>query len=622
MARLNRLLASTLVVGSVICPVAADAQPGRAPLEAPLQLAAAQPGRVDGLVTDERGRPLPGAAVTVQGAQVLFAMTDGQGRFSLEKLAPGPYLVRASLPGYVASKRMLVEVLPQRVVFQAFRLSALSADAGARPVLTAASAVDDGQTAARAADPSDDNHTSMAWRLRHLKRSVLRDTTAGPLVETEDESLAAAENLALDLSASVLSGWRQLAGEVQFLTASNFDTPAELFSTTRLPHQVTYIEVGSEQGSRVQWQIQGALTQGDLSSWMLGGTYRQEVFDGHVLNAGLSYGTQRYEGGNPVALAAVGDGGRNVGSMFAFDEWSMRRDVTLTLGAKYARYAYLEDPGLFSPSMSLRWQMTPKSQVRVALAQESRAPGAEEFVPSVFTGLWMPPERTFSPAEPSEGFQAERSRHAELVVEHQFAAFTLSTRGFRQGIENQLVTLFGVRVRDAARTDIGHYYTGIAGDLVAHGWGVGVSREIAKRLRGSVDYTLTHASWGNGGEALLLRAAPRAGLLRRGSDWVHDLTTVIETVVPETATRVFAAYKLNNAYAQSDLEADESGPDGRFDVQVNQRLPFMGFTNAEWEVLVAVRNLFRDQLDATSVFDELLVVRPPKRILGGLLVRF
>jgi hypothetical protein len=35
-----------------------------------------------------------------------------------------------------------------------------------------------------------------------------------------------------------------------------------------------------------------------------------------------------------------------------------------------------------------------------------------------------------------------------------------------------------------------------------------------------------------------------------------------------------------------------------------------------------VRNMFRDPSDITSIYDELLVVRPPKRVIGGVLVRF
>jgi len=39
-------------------------------------------------------------------------------------------------------------------------------------------------------------------------------------------------------------------------------------------------------------------------------------------------------------------------------------------------------------------------------------------------------------------------------------------------------------------------------------------------------------------------------------------------------------------------------------------------------VLLAVRNLFREELMDASMYDELLVVKPPKRIVGGVTVRF
>jgi hypothetical protein len=55
---------------------------------------------------------------------------------------------------------------------------------------------------------------------------------------------------------------------------------------------------------------------------------------------------------------------------------------------------------------------------------------------------------------------------------------------------------------------------------------------------------------------------------------------------------------------------------------VNQALPFLNFTSADWEVLVAVCNLFREATGERSVYDELLVVRPPKRVVGGVRVRF
>jgi hypothetical protein len=40
------------------------------------------------------------------------------------------------------------------------------------------------------------------------------------------------------------------------------------------------------------------------------------------------------------------------------------------------------------------------------------------------------------------------------------------------------------------------------------------------------------------------------------------------------------------------------------------------------ELLLAVRNLFRDVRDATSLYDELLTVTPPLRLVGGIQIKF
>ena len=57
-------------------------------------------------------------------------------------------------------------------------------------------------------------------------------------------------------------------------------------------------------------------------------------------------------------------------------------------------------------------------------------------------------------------------------------------------------------------------------------------------------------------------------------------------------------------------------------MQVRQSLPFMNFSNARWEMLLAVRNFFRESAADQSVYDELLVVRPPKRVVGGVTLHF
>jgi hypothetical protein len=103
---------------------------------------------------------------------------------------------------------------------------------------------------------------------------------------------------------------------------------------------------------------------------------------------------------------------------------------------------------------------------------------------------------------------------------------------------------------------------------------------------------------------------------------MHDVTARITTEIPETATRVSAAYKVNTAFARRSTALEDASADARFDIQVSQRLPFLSVSGADWELMVSVRNLFRDGMNIASVYDELLVVRPPKRVVGGVLVKF
>ena len=86
-------------------------------------------------------------------------------------------------------------------------------------------------------------------------------------------------------------------------------------------------------------------------------------------------------------------------------------------------------------------------------------------------------------------------------------------------------------------------------------------------------------------------------------------------------------YRVSDGFARpaaGPSHAESYGPalDSRFDLQVRQSLPFMDFSSAKWEMLVAVRNFFREAAADQSIYDELLVVRPPKRFVGGLTVRF
>jgi hypothetical protein len=180
------------VVASLLCATAsaqvrpADARP-RAD-EWATRVARALSGSIEGIIQDEIGRPLGGAMVSALGATNALTVTDRFGRFSLRSLPPGAYLVRVHLPGYAASRRQMIQVRPVGPArFDvALRRVGLRDELGMpdTPRVLAAGLVaprDAGEEPADATrNPPDDDHSETAWRLRHLKRGVLKRPPGRP----------------------------------------------------------------------------------------------------------------------------------------------------------------------------------------------------------------------------------------------------------------------------------------------------------------------------------------------------------------------------------------------------------------------------------------------------------
>jgi len=632
MVRMMRVLSALFVATAAARVSPASAQPGAPRIPEYRTVSAIVAGSITGIVSDDHGGPLSGAMVSVLGTTTAMTVTDATGHFSLNHLPLGEYTLRAHLTGFAASRRENVHVGPLASAPYRLLLHRLDAVAGTtgradepvtRPILAAGFGLP--AVEATPPEPSDDthSHTDVAWRLRHLPRSILKDSANAAVIDDDSDSDIPTSQIFGRRTSAFASGVGSLlsdlpfSGEVNLLTTGAF-APGDLFTGDLMPRGVAYLSIGSPTPAG-DWTLRAAMSEGDLSSWIVAGSFVSKRTGIHSYDLGLSYSTQEYQGGNPLALAAVIDGSRNVGELSAVDRWTVGEGVTFEYGGRYARYDYLLSPGLFSPRAGLTLEPTKKTRVTAVLAQRMIAPGAEEFLAPAFGGPWLPPERTFSPLAGGE-FHAERARYLDVMFEHDFAEnYSFGVRRFFQGIDNQAMTIFGMRSPSGTRS-VGHYYVASAGNVDAYGWGVRLRSSVSKRVSGTVDYTLTHGRWTSQGD--LARARPwLAALARTEEEAIHDLTTSIQTAFPETATRVFLLYKLNSGYARRTLGASDSGLDGRFDVQVNQALPF-GLGSTKWEVLLGIRNLFRDPNDPASIYDELLVVRPPKRVVGGFLVRF
>jgi hypothetical protein len=584
----------------------------------------AETGFIEGNVKDESGKPLDGVVISALGGTTAFAVSDKTGKYTLKQLPPGPYVVRAHLAGFLAARSTMVNVRPAGRSASSFTLRKEGSPDAPRISEASIAAVGDAPATA-AGKAAGRDESELGWRLRHLKRGILRDgdmRLAG--VGDDDDwfitdsfeflgravgsSAKAATALFTDLS---------LGGQVNLLTTGAFDNPLQLLQLDRTS-SVAFFSLGAPVGSHGDWNVRAAMNQSDLSSWMLAGRYAVTAAVPHRYRVGMSYSLQRYEGGNTAALT-LSDTARNVGSVFAFDDWQISPVLSLEYGASYAHYDYLKGQPLFSPRLAVAYSPARMWRVRVSAARELSVPGAEEFLPPT-SAEYLPPQRTFSPLS-SAGLQAQEMHHYEVGVERLFNGAAIAVRTYGQRIDHQTVTIFGLR-RDTP-SSLGHYYVGAAGDANVRGVGVTLSHALTEHLRGSVDYSISSAEWVNPQAAaadifVLQKWVPSAV---RQHDRIHDITTSLETEIPFSATRVLVLYKLNDAFAADDRFGD-AGFGARFDVRVTQALPFMNFSASQWEMLVGVRNVFHESLAGTSVYDELLVVRPPKRLVGGLTVKF
>ena len=585
-------------------------------------IVSAETGLIEGRVVDEAGKPLDGAVVSALGNTTAFAVSDKAGQYTLKQLPPGPYLLRAHLSGFLAARSAMVNVRPSSRIASSFTLRREGSATAPRITEAAVAAVGAAPDDATA-KTGDRDESELAWRLRHLRRGVLRNAAYGGPPRDDDwfftdsfEFIGRAFGTSAKATKALFSDMA-LGGQVNLLTTGAFDNPLQLLQLERT-NGVAFFSLGAPVGTHGDWTVRAAMNQSDLSSWMLAGNYVVKAQVPHRYRFGMSYSLQRYEGGNTAALMAVADTARNVGSLFAYDEWQVSRYVSIGYGASYAHYDYLQGPSLFSPRVSTTFSPSKSWRVRMSASRDVSAPGAEEFLPPS-SAEYLPPQRTFS-AISTAGLRTQEHRNYELGLERVLNGAAIAMRVFDQRIDDQTVTVFGLR-RDTP-SSLGHYFVGAAGDAAVRGVGFTFTHALSSKVRGSVDYSIASADWtavtAPAEYAVLSRWVPSAV---RSHERIHDVTTSLETEIPYSATRVVVLYKLNDAFAAAE-SVDPPGFGARFDVRVTQALPFMNFRTSQWEMLVGVRNLFHESLENTSIYDELLVVRPPKRLIGGLTVKF
>jgi hypothetical protein len=566
---------------------------------------------VVGRVTDEVGAGIRGASILAMGASVAIARTDESGGFRLD-LPPGPYILRATRDGYISTYREAVHVRSDAPLSRTITL--LRADDPAVDVILASmTQAPDGRESPSGSSPSPAAPalSEMAWRLRHLPRTALRDEASASSWRDEPSVLPRAATSDFTLA--------DFNGQVDFLTTSALTASGERTSSD-WPRGVAYMVLGAPVGGHGDWTVRAAVAGGDASAWTMTGEYASRSDRNHAFRAGVSYSAQTLTDPSTLYTLSVIDAVRRVGGVHLVDHLSLPGGLSIDSSLRVERYEYLAAPVLASGHLGVRQQVLSRFVLVASASPHMVAPGADQFAPPASAGVWLPPDRTFSALGRAGTLVPQHVESYDLGVDAILgrvagADATLRVRHFTERSSNQIATVFGL---DEA-SQVGHYYIASPGDVDLDGWMVGVSGRLATHVQAAIDYSMTRAEWYLGGSHFALRRAEMSAA-RRGLEQLHDVAATLDANVPSTSTRVTLAMRLNTGFSRADAIA--AGPGARFAVEVRQQLPGRPLGDAEFNLLFSARTLLHDLETAGGFYDELLTVAPPVRLSCGLQMRF
>jgi len=571
-------------------------------LSAPSVVARPPGGGLVGWVEDTRGTPVAGVVISLFGKGVgatgLVTLSDNAGRFFLPSLPAGSYTLRALAAGHLPAPARQVTVLPDRDSTFTVSLTPMKGDRAAAE--TAVRAVDDED-----ADPGRELH----WLLRHKRRSILEDQGDTIPVDGAVEEDGAVRASAVG-TPHVASWLTDLDGTVEVMAnPAGVGVGSVPLGFQAAPESFSLVQVKGRMGLGGSWSLGGLVADSESTTWRTAAEFVIEPGAGHEVQVGSGYGTLF----QPL-IVTTGDrdgrlDNRTVGAIFVQDHWQASENVAYTAGARFSYIGFLADRNHVDPFAAVELRRDEHTRIRGAVSSRTMVPGGDLLT---LSALGSAPAMAFAVMD--EQLQPERSMRYEVAVDQTLGPTTVSARTFYEGVEDQLVNAFtGRSAAQALRIVNG-------GSLQARGMGVTVARHFGDAVSGSVTYTYGH-SWRRE-PMVMTEAGALPDLFAYHDADFHDLIGRLETFIDCSDTRVIAFYRLNSLTPEIEGKKTSAMNSARFDVQLRQGLPFLGgLTRADWEFLLAVRNLFYETTEGATL-DEVAVLNPPKRVLGGISVRF
>jgi len=573
---LGALILTVMVSSFAANPAAAQAKPA--------------PGKLAGVVRDAAGTPQMGASVELISEVLGIAasrsfLTNTQGMFRGDKLAPGFYTVRVTLAGFLPTLEKHIRVSSDVTTVVRIELESMftSLDQLRRMPSSSTAEVDDWKWVLRSAST-----------MRPVLEWVDHDTLSGSTVAGE-----AGGPHAPKMRMEFTDGARRptSASSIASSPATAVAYDQQLGGTSRmiLAGQVSYDGDAPAGGIATVWLPTGTLGAGPHTALVL-----REAKLGPI---GPTFRGIRFDQGGALAL-----GDRTV----------------LRYGGEYVLVGLGAAASSLRPRAELNVRLTDDWSTALVFASMPNGPGpleANEALPGGALAAALNELDAFPALLWRQGRPVlQNGLHEEVSAERKTGTRgKLQITGFHD--DNRHVAVFG-RGSDLPTTDYfqDNFSTGFAYDGgSSSSWGTRVA--FREKLDGDVEVTAVYSFGG-----ALTPSDDADGLLRDALRTAqrHSLGAGISAKVPRLGTRVQAGYKWVNGITVSSVDSYGESlfqMDPYLHLIVRQPLP--KFALGRWEAMADCNNLLAQGYVSTNSRDGRVALVPAFRTFrGGLSVQF
>ena len=573
---LGALVLTVMVSSFATIPAAAQARP--------------VPGKLAGVVRDAAGTPQMGASVELLSEAVGVAatrsfLTNTQGMFRGDKLAPGFYTVRVTLAGFLPTLEKHIRVTSNLTTVVRIELETMftSLDQLRRMPSSTAAQVDDWKWVLRSASA-----------MRPVLEWVDHDTLSASTVAA-DSGRPRAPRMRMEFTDGARRPTSASSVDSSPATAVAYDQKLGGTSRMILAGQVSYDADAPAGGIATVWLPTGTLGAGPHTALVLR--------EAKLGPEGPTFRGVRFDQGGALAL-----GDRTV----------------LQYGGEYVLV------GLGAAASSLR----PRAQLNVRLnddwstafifASMPNGPGpleANDAQPGGALAAALNELDAFPALLWRQGHPVlQNGLHEEISAERKLGTRgTLQVAGFHD--DNRHVAVFG-RGSDLPTADYfqDYFSTGFAYDGgSSSSWGTRLA--FREKLDGDVELTAVYSFGG-----ALTTSDDTDGLLRDALRTArrHSLGAGISAKVPRLGTKIQAGYKWVNGITVSSVDSYGESL-YRMDPYLHLifRQPLPKFALGRWEAIADCNNLLAQGYVSTSSRDGHVVLVPAFRTFrGGLSVQF